>query len=431
MHVGGGKFRTITREELDAHRIGTKALLADGHDVAILLEHPDISSDEGIPMPLSKRQAKAELMRNTVGRLIDVEQDADGALVHVSEITDPKAAEALKSGAIRYVSPEFRSEWVDGTNKVWRNVISHLALTHRPRATDQGTFEIIPSPEAAAVLQCSLADLVEPVTMPTKKSKAAKATQFATDDDEAGEGPANQPSADAGEGQETGAPPPAEETNPDMPDAGNPQLEALIAHLKAINLVLPADTTEQNLVERLLVAVATYSATTAAAELKSSSENDEGPDMTRATEDEPVPMQYSVGDEKAPAILKTHIKNSVDGLNLRLHTLINEGRATPALAKMLKRRSSTMQFSAEGGQLPLFTVDEVVSMLEEATVPGAAFLQQQFSTGEDEAGDDAFLQDSTDPRAKDTLPTGDKAKEIVARQLAASGVKRKAAAGAR
>lgn len=61
------------------------------------------------------------------------------ALFSVVEIKDDKVKDKINNGSIRWTSPWINS-FTDGDGRKWNNVISHLALTTRPRITKQQPF---------------------------------------------------------------------------------------------------------------------------------------------------------------------------------------------------------------------------------------------------------------------------------------------------
>lgn len=446
-----GENRTFTREELGEYAQQTNQLLLAGYDVPLTLEHPKLFSEESDPMPWKTREGRADLMRNTVGRLRGIEQNPDGSVDHILDVPDPKLHADLLSGKIRYTSPEFRESWQDAEGRTWQNIISHFALTHQARnRAGQGPFQAVGTDGAATAgrLQCSMADLEPEDAVPakpapkkapkqvtkTEKPRRAAPQQFGVGDDPEG--------AAAAEGTEEAAavteegPAGTENENPDMPgDDTDPQLEALLARLSEMGLVLPADTTLETLVERLLTACATAAAIRKEAEATDDDDPQPG-EMAgeRITEDERPPMQYSLGDQKAPQLLQQAMKRSADVVNESILGLLKSGKIIPSVAKRIKAKSGTMQFSAAAEPLPQFTVPEILELFDEAMLPGAAYLADQFSAAqlEDTAkAEQEFLTDETDPRAKQqNLPTGDKAAEMARQQLDRTIPARKRAAAA-
>jgi hypothetical protein len=77
----------------------------------------------------------------------------DNVLFGVVDVKDGEVEKKIKNQSLRWTSPWFNS-FTDGGGRQWNNVISHLALTTRPRITKQASF-----PSIAAAL--SLATVTE------------------------------------------------------------------------------------------------------------------------------------------------------------------------------------------------------------------------------------------------------------------------------
>ena len=77
----------------------------------------------------------------------------DNVLFGVVDVRDSEVKRKINEGSIRWTSPWINS-FTDGDGRQWSNVISHLALTTRPRITKQASF-----PSIAAAL--SLATVTE------------------------------------------------------------------------------------------------------------------------------------------------------------------------------------------------------------------------------------------------------------------------------
>ena len=95
----------------------------------------------------------AEKLKNNAGWVKEYRLKGD-ALFSAVDVTDEDIRKKL-SGSIRWTSPWINS-FTDGAGREWKNVISHLALTTRPRIVDQAPFGSI----AAAL---SIATEVRPV----------------------------------------------------------------------------------------------------------------------------------------------------------------------------------------------------------------------------------------------------------------------------
>ena len=82
----------------------------------------------------------------------------DDKLFGVLDVQDKDIADKLPK-TIRWTSPWF-SSFIDGQGRAWNNVIAHLALTTRPRITDQAPFPNIAA--ALSLAQEEPLDVVKP-----------------------------------------------------------------------------------------------------------------------------------------------------------------------------------------------------------------------------------------------------------------------------
>lgn len=334
-YVVNGQPRDFTRADLELRARNTKQVLAAGHSIPVLFEHATPGSDEGAPK--NPRDARAAAVKNGAGWLKDVKVNERGELVHRLEVTDPVAAEKLAAGSIRFTSPEFRRGWRDGQGREFNDFISHVALTHVPRATDQGPIKPVDGVE-----QFSLADLCEEVTQ----------------------------MSDGTDG------------NPDMPkgaDKSAEKLTAVLEHLKTLGAALPADTSSENFLDRLLTALLTLEAKKMTDDATKATEEKDADSKLR----EEQPMQFSLGAVEAKdfgqKLLARVVKQEHKSLTDRLDSLVKDGRITPAMRDGLRKNESDLQFSADGDYLPAFTLPQIVDLLEQSTLPHQATSDDQFS----------------------------------------------------
>lgn len=103
------------------------AMLATGLTVPVPFEH----DFDAHPM------TSADKLKNNAGWVKEYRLK-DNRLIGVVDVQDPEVAKKLP-GTIRWTSPWINS-FMDGNGREWRNVISHLALTTRPRIIDQEPF---------------------------------------------------------------------------------------------------------------------------------------------------------------------------------------------------------------------------------------------------------------------------------------------------
>lgn len=133
-----------TPEKIEHYLTSGNAMIAAGLAIPVPLEHqPDAK-------PMTASELAAKRLLNNAGEIStfrkDIIKDKEGNDVHrlmsVVDFKDDKVAQKVKDGTIRWVSPWINS-FVDGKGKEWNEVISHVALTARPRIHEQQPFENI------------------------------------------------------------------------------------------------------------------------------------------------------------------------------------------------------------------------------------------------------------------------------------------------
>jgi len=136
-----------------------KAMLAAGLSIPVPLEHQKLQA-------MTAAEKAAANLQNNAGwvhdfKLKTIKDEASGqeveALFSDTDILDAKIAAKLPK-TIRWTSP-YISSFTDGNGKTWNGVISHLALTTRPRIIKQQPF---PSLAAAMSLAEQLQDSPPP-----------------------------------------------------------------------------------------------------------------------------------------------------------------------------------------------------------------------------------------------------------------------------
>ena len=139
----------VTSDAIDyLLRTGVEMLNA-GLSIPLPLEHQEDAH------PLTAAEKAAARVKNNAGWVKKFKKDKSGRLFSLLEIPDADLAKKLPS-TIRYVSPHFDS-FTDGSGRSWKGVISHLALTLKPRVTQQIPFGAPLPPEiAAAALSLTL-----------------------------------------------------------------------------------------------------------------------------------------------------------------------------------------------------------------------------------------------------------------------------------
>ncbi|MBL8800271.1 MAG: hypothetical protein JNM56_40695, partial [Planctomycetia bacterium] len=123
---------TFTPKHLAEFARNGQAMIAQQLPAVIPLEH----QDDALPMTDGERLA-LQVSRNT-GFVTAWRLAGDGTLwakLSVDWLPDANGDSEIEhrlKNAIKYVSPQITPYLKDGTGKVWRNIISHVALTPTP-----------------------------------------------------------------------------------------------------------------------------------------------------------------------------------------------------------------------------------------------------------------------------------------------------------
>jgi hypothetical protein len=130
----------FTTEDIRALYATGRAMLAAGISVPVPLEH------QANCTPLSQAERAARSVSHNCGFVESWEIAADGSLNAVLDVSylpgakdDADIRQRLEK-TIKYVSPEIRPSFTDGTGRTWENVIGHVALTPIPVWAGQRPF---------------------------------------------------------------------------------------------------------------------------------------------------------------------------------------------------------------------------------------------------------------------------------------------------
>lgn len=125
----GSPRKLVVTPELTKHwHDQGNAMLASGLTIPVPCEH-DFDAHPMTP---------ADRLKNNAGWVKGYTLKGDKLFSSV-DVTDESITPAKLAGSIRWTSPWINS-FTDGNGKEWKNVISHLALTTRPRVVNQEPF---------------------------------------------------------------------------------------------------------------------------------------------------------------------------------------------------------------------------------------------------------------------------------------------------
>ncbi len=126
----------ITRRDIKRFCRTGNEMIRSGLSVPVVLEHQDIQA-------LTPQERAAQKLLSCVGWVQDYRIDKSGKLWGSLDIPDPKLVAKLPD-TIRYVSPEIDPIFLDGNGRWWKDCVTHIALTLRPRISSQSIFGTTP-----------------------------------------------------------------------------------------------------------------------------------------------------------------------------------------------------------------------------------------------------------------------------------------------
>jgi hypothetical protein len=268
----------------------------------------------------SRDDAKSMRAKGTAGFVSQFEIDEKSQLWAQVPIEDPAEAAAVQR--VKFCSPYIAPSVLDGDGTDWGVAIAHLALTPKPRNHRQ--------PPAVALSM--LDEFSRPLmfAIDFEKGDDMADDPKKTDDKSAEDGsPAElgqksgDGSGDTGGGGQTDPP-------PKPPSEKDVAFKAALATLADAGYVLGADTTEANLLERLVVAINTKKAAESGS---MQSEDDLPPGGGGAFEE--MPPGSVTGTPVLMSRLEEYERAS---LARRLDNLLRSGRCKPAEHKQQKEK---------------------------------------------------------------------------------------------
>lgn len=140
LKTGEPKVAIITPEHVKHWCDEGNKMLSSGLTVPVPCEH-DFDAHPMTP---------AEKLKNNAGWVKRFELEGD-SVWGILDIQDEELAKKLPN-TVRWTSPWF-SSFTDGNGNKWKNVITHLALTTRPRFTNQAPFPSLAAAIDAATQQ--------------------------------------------------------------------------------------------------------------------------------------------------------------------------------------------------------------------------------------------------------------------------------------
>lgn len=320
--TGQPEFFTATPAHIrHLHDVGRRMLSA-GVPVPACWEH---RTDAMPGKKNSRDDAVSMRAKGTAGFVSDYEIDSNNVLWAKVQIDDAEEAKAAQR--VKFCSPYIPESVLDGDGTDWGPAIAHLALTPKPRNHRQppATVALSMVADPKALFRGTLwfaVDSEKGSDMPDD-DKPAKPDGTATSDD-----PGNKPPAAA---DTPPGPPNAQVDQPPKPPSEEEvAFKAALATLAEAGYVLGADTTKDNLLERLVVAINTKKAV----ETNSvPDEDDLPPGGGPAYEEMP-----GAGITGTPVLMSRLEEYERKSLSRRLDNLLRSGRCKPAEHKAHKEK---------------------------------------------------------------------------------------------
>ncbi len=307
------------------------------------------------------------------------------------------------------VSPVIK-DFTDGSNKTWKKAPYHIALVNHPVMHGQENFQpLAASLDSSVGFALSLADITE---VPEVQILTSGETEVKS-------------------GKEEGAAMATDQivtTSPGDSNATGTGVKDVLGLLKKLNIALPEDTTPENFMERLAIALKALS-------------HVEGKNDPEQQVEQPLPVAMSLGDQTVAettvnttpvpnpykVIAEEQFRQSYIG---RVESLVSTGRLAPAAASRIfkpKLEGFAMDLGDDGKPIesPVFTVEEVLQAFE--SIPPNTILNVSGAgkTGKDKKGIAFSFEEPLPEGYEGQDPnnvTEEQADKLVREQLERSGV---------
>lgn len=299
-------YRTFTAEDCRRYAERGNRMIASSVAIPVCWGHRDDAK------PRNADDARSRFAKSTAGWIEQYRLEKDGRVLAVADLPDDEAAQAEK---VKFASPEIE-RFIDGNGRNWGEVVTHLALTPRPRQHEQ-----------------------TPITrlgLESQGTQKAGRIRLAIDPVE------GRDMADESEdtGTDTGA-------DTESEGGGSDYFQDAIEHLKNKGIILPDDTTPENAWERIVIAC-----------MQGETPEEEGEESEEATGDGSTITEgvapgmngtVSLAFEKQQKLARAM---ALKTLNTEISHLFNVGRITRPIRERMTARLGSIQLSFdEAGEL--------------------------------------------------------------------------------
>lgn len=341
----------------------------------------------------ARQRQNAELARLTFGHVHDARINAAGNGEVLLDVQDDADVKTLKR--VKNVSPYIVWNVQTPDGKTWPGPsIVHIAATAVPVQWPQKPFDfaaggVAPKTKPVAAVPLSQTGYQPPVCL-SQATYQPGVPDMADEKEPRDKGDEEPMPKEAQEAPAEEAPPVAEAPAPEpvtpaIPPPPDPQMQALVSVLHQLNLPVGEDTTQENLVERLLVAARAKLAHEAEAAAAEAAENQAPNPMlpeTTVSAEQTTPVMMSQLEQAKGKIVQTHR----EALKARVRAIAQAG-------VLPKPRTDALMAELEGAPIALsasFDPDESgvalkITAYEEAvravrggfTAPSAVALSQE------------------------------------------------------
>lgn len=312
----------ITADRLKRFATGFQSLTKSGYKVPVKWDHGDKMSDL---VPVKKNSFRTA--KDTVGSLKSIDVSESGAVLTM-EVSDDKAAKSLEKSDV-FISPVILDSFSAG-GKNFKDIIGHVDIVDYPVDNKQGKAEVV-----GDVVKCSL------VRMSNAKSFFRLADVEITDPDKDG----NPEITVDVDGDEEESPETAEDTTEETETEENNEesdeakhMKEIIAWLKAMDIIVPEDTSEDDFLKVMAAAIAT------AAKKDGLEKEGEVEDATEVPADS-APDDVAVASPGYMAMSNALRKAHGDNLRMRLRSLLSRGKCTPQEYKQQSAKIGVVKMS--------------------------------------------------------------------------------------
>lgn len=282
-------------------------MLSKGLNVPVCWEH----RSDAAPKRLSEDDRKSLKALGTAGHVEQYELDSGSRVFATVDL--PDEADAKQAAKVRFCSPEI-NRFTDGDGHDWGEVITHVALTPRPRQYDQ-----------PPIARLSLTGPIRLAFDPEKGNDMA---------DEKDEGSKKK------KGDESETP---------EPKAADEKIKPLIDALREVGMTIPDEVVD---IDGLVIAIKAGGAKEEEVDDLDTGDDDALPDnIGPTTQSPPIGLSHDATEAEKKSLAKAE-KAERKGLVRRIARCLDTGRVSPPIAKNLNAQLEQIRLSfSDDGEL--------------------------------------------------------------------------------